>query len=642
MTLSRQLIMLIGVTFLLISSAMFWISVENTRSYLVLQLATQTQNAADSLGLSLVPHMQHKDIAAMDTMINAAFDSGYYTSLTLTNMAGDTLIERENTSQISGVPQWFIDTLKLETPQAESIITTGWRQAGHLRLQANAGFAYQKLWQTSVDMLWCSLIIFTVSLLAVWLVLKAILRPLGEVERQAIAISQREFSVLKNIPHTRELKRVVLAMNQMSKKIGGFIQELTERAEQMRQDAHDDALTGLINRRGFEARLDHVLRDKEQGGSGCLALIRLHEFGAYNQQLGHMAGDDLLRDVGALLRTASEPYASATAARITGTDFAVILPLVQADVAAEFGAALAHALHALSSTLSVQNIAHIGIACFHDATHIGAVMADADAGLSLAEQQGENTYAVQSSKSEARGNMAWKDLITQAIEHQKVRFLVQPVVNMVRDPLYSEMLMRIQDETGDDVSPGLFAAMAERLDLCATVDRFVLEQAVGLLKHDTTRSLGVNISAGSIQDKLFLSWLKGFFEQHRDVVRHMYVEISEHGVLQDIQATQSLIDLVHAFEANVVVEHFGTRMSSFQSLQQLKCDAIKLDGSYVRNIAEHSDNRFFLQTVVDIARGLDMQVIAEHVENDADFVCLKALGVDAVQGYFVGPPHPLS
>jgi len=259
MTLSRQLITLIFVTFVLIFSGTFWISVENTRSYLMLQLATQTQNAADSLGLSLVPYMQKKDIAAMDTMVNAMFDSGYYKSLKLTNMAGDMLIERENTSRQEGVPQWFINQLRLETPTADSIITTGWTQAGRLQLTAHPGFAYKKLWQTTVDMLQWSLLAFFASLIAVLLILRAILRPLDAVEQQALAISEREFPVLENIPRTRELRRVVLAMNKMSAKVEGFISKLTERAELLRQEAHYDALTGLINRRGFLAQLNNII-----------------------------------------------------------------------------------------------------------------------------------------------------------------------------------------------------------------------------------------------------------------------------------------------------------------------------------------------------------------------------------------------
>jgi len=639
MTLSRQLITLIFITFVLIFSGTFWISVQNTRSYLMLQLATQTQNAADSLGLALVPHLQKKDIAAMDTMVNAMFDSGYYKSLKLQDMAGSMLIERENTSQQEGVPQWFIDNLTLDTPTADSIITTGWTQAGRLQLTAHPGFAYKKLWQTSIDMLQWSLLALCFSLVAVLLILRAILRPLDAVEQQALAISEREFPVVETIPRTRELKRVVLAMNKMSAKVEGFIAKLTERAELLRQEAHYDALTGLINRRGFLAQLDNIIKDKEKGGSGALAVIRMSGFGDYNQQFGHQAGDDLLIQVGKALNEVSDQYPASTTARISGTDFAVILPLANAEIADEFGALFSARLDALAGGLKIDGIAQVGIACFDHTEHVGHILADADAGLSLAEHEGVNTYAVQSKKTQ------WQALIESVIARGGIRLQSQAIVSKQRKNIYNEVLIRIQDENGKYISPGAFASMAERLDMNVLLDRHVIG-LVGQLQErmqgaDQSQLLGVNIAAGSIRDEGFLNWLGDYFKHHQGVAQLMHFEVTEHGLLQDIEAAKRFIALAHKHGGKVVMEHFGTRLSSFQTLRQLKLDYIKLDGSYTRHIAEHSDNRFFLQTVTDIAHGLDIQVIAEHVESEADFHSLQAIGINAMQGYYLGEPQPL-
>jgi diguanylate cyclase (GGDEF)-like protein len=642
MTLSRQLLTLILVTFLLVFSGTFWISVENTRSYLMLQLATQTQNAADSLGLSLVPHMQNRDIAAMDTMINAVFDSGYYKSLRLESISGETLIERENTSSIEGVPQWFIDNLTLETPHAESVITTGWIQSGRLKLVAHPGFAYKKLWETSIDMLWWSLLAFFVSLVAVSVILRAILRPLDAVEQQALAICKREFPIVENIPRTRELKRVVLAMNKMSAKVEGFISMLSERAEQMRKDAYYDALTGLTNRRGFTTRLESFIMDREKGGSGSLAVIRMSNFAAYNQQFGHQAGDELLVEVGKLLTKAGDQYHASVTARIGGTDFSITLPLADAEVAAEFGKSFSGSLNELASTMSIDEIAQVGIACFDSTGKIGEILADADAALSLAEQRGANAYAIQSKKSEAVGNQAWKALITQAMQRNHVRLLAQPVVNQQREQIYSEVLIRIRDEAGNNVSPGSFASMAERLGMNNVLDSYVIEKATGLLEQDSSRKLGINISARSIRDENFLARMAEHFSKHKGIASLMCFEVSEYGLLQDITAANRFIEHVHAHHGMIVMEHFGTRLSSFQTLRQLKLDYIKLDGSYIRNIVEHNDNRFFLQTVTDIAHGLDIHVIAEQVETEEEFQTLKALGIDAMQGYYFSKPKPLS
>jgi len=641
MTLSRQLISLILVAFLLVFSGVLWISVDNTRSYLMLQLATQTQNAADSLGLSLAPHMQKRDIAAMDTMVNAVFDSGYYKSLKLESMSGKTLIKRQNTNRIEGVPPWFIHYLTLDTPKAESLITSGWTQAGRLQLEAHPGFAYQKLWQTSIDMLWWSLLAFITVLLGVFVLLKAILRPLVAVEKQALAIGAREFQIVQTIPRTRELKRVVLAMNNMSAKVEGFIHTLSQRAEQMRRQAHYDELTGLINRRGFNARLEHIIKDRETGGSGALAIIRMKDVAAYNAQFGHQAGSALLVDLGQLLARLSGHYPDAAPARITGTDFAIILPLIGADAVAEFGALLSAGMDELAATFSLTNIAQAGMSYFDHTSQIGDILADADAALSLAEHKEANACVIQSSGSDAMGNEAWKALISHAIEHGHIRLMAQTVVNQQQEEIYSEVLIRINSEAGRDVSPALFAAMADRLEMSHMLDRYVVEQATRSLKLDASRQLGVNLSVRAIRDKRFIDWLAEHLKQHTDAAARMYFEITEYALLQHVTEAEDFIALAHTYGSAVVLEHFGTRLSSFQTLRRLKLDYIKLDGSYTREIAEHSDYRFFVQTLVDIAHGLDIRVIAEHVEAQADAQSLSRMGIHAMQGYYFGQPEPL-
>jgi len=647
MTLSRQLITLIFITFMLIFSGIFWISVENTRSYLILQLATQTQNAANSLGLSLAPYMQNKDIAAMDTMINAVFDSGYYKSLKLETMQGKMLIERQNTSRIEGVPAWFINHLTLETPEAESVITSGWAQSGRLTLRAHSGYAYKKLWDMAVSMLRWSLLTCVLSLMAVLVILKAILRPLDAVERQALAIGEREFPIVENIPRTRELKRVVLAMNKMSAKVANLIGTLSERAEQLRQQAHYDALTGLINRRGFDARLDNVIRDKESAGFGALAVVRMKNLAAYNQRFGHQAGSALLVEIGKLLSRLAQPLHDATAARITGTDFAIILPLAHADAAAEFGALLHAGLNKLSATLKVDDIAHAGIACFGGDCQMGEVLSDSDAALSQAQHQGTNACSISEHGSEAMGNEAWKALITHAMAENHIHLLAQDVLNPERQRLYREVLIRVHDAAGEHVSPASFVSMAERLDMHVALDRYVIEQVTSFLEldaseHSRVGKVGINIAARSLGDAGFMSWLGTHFSDHKEAASLMCFEITEYGLLQYLDAGKCFIDLVHIYGGAVVMEHFGTRLSSFQTLRQLKLDYIKIDGSYIRNISEHSDNRFFLQTVTDIAHGLDVQVIAEHVETEKDFQSLKNLGINAMQGFCFGRPEPLA
>lgn len=643
MTLSRQLYALVLIISLLMGIGTLFISIHNTRSYLMLQLATQTQDAANSLGLSLVPYMKDRDIAAMDTMVNAVFDSGYYKSLSLKSMSGDSLIERQNTNIIEGVPQWFINSLELETPNATSIITTGWTQAGVLNLVANPGFAYLKLWDAGKEILWWSLLVFMISLTLAFLILREILKPLNAVEKQALEIFDREFPVVKEIPKTRELKRVVLAMNKMSEKVEGIISRLTERAEQVHRQDHRDEMTGLMNRRAFLALVDNTIRDTEKGGNGYLAIIRLSQLASYNREHGHPAGDVLLQKASNLFGELCETFSGSSVGRIGGMDFAVILPLADAETANKFGQSLSASLDTLGKELKLEHIAHIGIAYFEHNSSFGEIMADADVALASAEHQGVHTYHIQRTKSEAMGNMAWKQLIQETLEKKAIHFMSQPVMTTEAEPIFSELLIRIKDSAGQSVSPASFAAMADRMDLHHQLDQYVIEQATRMLEKESAsaNALAVKISARSITEVGFSFWLDRYLREHTQAASILYFEITEYGAIQDIEATRSFVDLVHQHHGKVIMEHFGTRSDSFHTLRQLKVDFIKLDGSYVLGIDKNTEHRTFLQTVVDMAQSLDMQIIIEHIETEEDMQVFKTFGLDAMQGFYFGKPKAI-
>ncbi|RLL55903.1 EAL domain-containing protein [Mariprofundus sp. EBB-1] len=643
MTLAKQLYALIFIIALMMGVGTLVISVENTRSYLILQLASQTQNAADSLGLSLVPHMKGRDIAVMDTMVNAVFDSGYYKSLKLKSMSGESLIERENTSRIEGVPQWFINNLTLETPIANSVITTGWTQSGTLTLEAHPGYAYKKLWETSIQTFYLAVLVFLLSFLFAFLVLKAILRPLTAVEQQALAICEREFPIVARIPKTRELQRVVLAMNKMSAKVQSIILHLTARAEMMQKEAHFDDLTALMNRRGFLAVLENTVKDREGGGFGSLALIRLSHFADYNKQFGFQAGDALLMDVATLIKQRAESFDNATVARSEGGEFGVLFPLLASDDVKAFGEQCANALSDLAETLPVNEIAHIGITSFSEEESVSDLLANADMALASAEHQSPNSYFISHTKSIASGNIAWKKLITESMAQQHIRFLHQPVVTSEAETIFWEILIRVKDEHGKDIPPGAFASMADRLELNSDLDRYIIMQVTALLKLPgfSNHAIAIKLSTRSVHDRAFIQWLDSHLQTHQSIASSLLFEVSEHAFLHDQGLAEELIKMVHTYQGRMVMEHFGTKLSSFKTLRKLKLDYIKLDGSYIRNISENRDNRFFIQTVIDIAHGLDIQVIAEHVETDEDKTSLKALGINAMQGYLFGAPTEL-
>jgi len=634
MTLSRQLLAVISILILIMLGRMFWISMDNTRDYLSSQMQTQTANAVDSLGLSLRQAMADKDIALMDTLSNAVFDHGYYRRLEVRDMQGKVLIRRVNSDPVKDVPDWFVHLLPLNAPTVSAVLTSGWMQYGKLTLAAHPGYAYKNLWASFRQLLILALWTFIAGLLAVVLLVRSMLKPLRAIEAQAIAICKREFPLNETLPRTREFRNVVLAMNRMTEKVRDMIHALSDRAEKLQHDARTDALTGLPNRAGFMPALTALLERRGRSSSGLFVLVKLDDFAAFNDLVGYPVADRLLQDVAALLGDAAKSHAEALAGRIGGVDFALILPEVDKSSATTVCSRLKGDIEALSGEEQA------GCSILLGATLFGDILARAD--TSLSAFRNDSVVHVQQLEDKAQGRIDWQQLVDDVLGQKRISLLSQPIRRSDGSTVYREVLARIHDAEGEGISPGVFMPMAERLGRMPDFDQMVLGMAAEWLLTHPDDHLAVNLSSASIRQMASGLWSDDMRGRLKTVGKRMLLEITEHAALLDVELTNAFINRMHDDGLRVVMEHFGSGLSSFHSLRQLKIDFLKLDGSYVRGIAGQSENQFFLQTLLDIAHGLDVQVIAEHVEDAADLLCLEGMGIDAVQGYHIDKPELLT
>ena len=245
--LSWLLIFLAVITF----AATVLVSTGNMRSYLDTQLSRSALDTANSLGLSISPYVSGDEQIMADTMISAIFDSGYYLSITYTDTKQQLLFERNNPVMVQGVPDWFIQLFSLHPPVMSSEVNDGWRIAGVLKVQSHPGFAYTSLWDHTKAVFWTSLLICLLALIAVHWLLQVVLKPLKDIEKQAGLLAEKRFELLNYLPLTKELRTVVYALNHMVGNVKRSFTELTNRAEQLNQQAYIDSLTALPNRRAL-------------------------------------------------------------------------------------------------------------------------------------------------------------------------------------------------------------------------------------------------------------------------------------------------------------------------------------------------------------------------------------------------------
>lgn len=233
MSLFRQLLILVSFLFFMIFSINFVSGMTHIQEYLEIESRVHAQNTATSLGLSLRPYLAEHDDALINTTMNSIFDRGYYRDITLFNPAGKAWVELTNPNRVEGVPPWFIELLSLETASAESEINAGWMISGTVRVTINPGVAHYKLYQQAKRSAFSSLLMFGVSVVLLFIVLQWILRPLRDMERLAVDISEGRFETIEKLPSTTEIRNVATAMNMMSEKVDAHVAQLKKYAEDL-------------------------------------------------------------------------------------------------------------------------------------------------------------------------------------------------------------------------------------------------------------------------------------------------------------------------------------------------------------------------------------------------------------------------
>lgn len=648
MTLYRQLILIIVMMCVLMFMTTIGINLYNTRLFLMQQLESHAQDTATSLALSLTPHMAEEDLVTVTTMIDAINDRGYYRTIRLDSNQGKPLVDRHTEVSLDGVPDWFIQLVRLDTPRADAQVMGGWNLAGTLYVQSHPGIAYRQLWKTFVELFfWFVVAAALVGLLGAAFIHK-LLRPLRAVEKQAQGICERNYAMQVYRPKTRELRQMVDAMNRMTGKVQSMFSEQSETAERMREMAYVDSLTGLGNRRYLDGQLNAIVRQSEKQVNGALMLVQINGLKEINDQQGFEAGDALIKAAAQAIETETEGC-DAVAGRMAGSDFGVLCTGAderKAHAVAERLSAKLSELHSQGLSVS-NNVAHIGITLFSGNPVSGELLAGADQALRDAQARGANQWSVYTGQMQTKttvGRQEWGRRIAGALEHGNISLFVQPVVSSAEHNafMHREVFVRMQAADGVLLTAGEFMPVAEELGHARTIDRLVVEKLVTYLADvKGQHRYAVNLSPGSLHDEAFLAWLYDLLNNFGDRHGRLVFEFPEFGIVRDMEQLLSFSTRVRQLGHGIALDHFGKAFSNFGYLHSLRPDYVKIDGAYTADILEDRDDQFFVQTLCSIAHSLDILTIAEMVETEQQWQVLTTLKIDGIQGYVVDRPTAL-
>ncbi|MGO9903582.1 MAG: EAL domain-containing protein [Solirubrobacteraceae bacterium] len=431
-------------------------------------------------------------------------------------------------------------------------------------------------------------------------------------------------------------------------------QDITERKRfesRLQFMAEHDPLTGLANRRKFEAELErHIAQIKRYGPRGALLMLDIDNFESINDTLGHRAGDELISAIAGLLR--ERVRTSDVLARLGGDEFGVLLPQADRAEAAQAARALLSAVRSDTGTLAVgrRNVtASIGIAVFegsNEGLSGERALFEGDLAMYDAKEAGRNRYAFFASTehrtSRTHERLTWMSRIEHALQNDGFVLLAQPILDLRSDRVTQhELLLRMLDQDGALIPPSAFLNIAERFELIGQIDQWVVVHAIELIDRQPRLQLHVNISGKSLGDQRLLQTIDDLLSKSRFDPTHLTFEVTETAAIANITHAQTFAQRLRDRGCQLALDDFGSGFGSFYYLKHLPFDSMKIDGEFVQHAASGQINRLVIDAVVRVARGLRKTTVAEFVTSPATQEMVSLLGVDYAQGYHIGKPVAL-
>lgn len=513
-----------------------------------------------------------------------------------------------------------------------------------VKLSANAQIA-QSI--SNTEKLGLMLLLSFIILLAIFTFLMAKLKTSIQYAADYVShISDMSFSALAASKLNGELNPLKQALEDCRHQLKVQLDTLTQENEKLHKVAYQDPITGFASRPRFTNKLE-TINNPDIPQFGLMVMVKATELANINQHQGRSAGDDYLARVANCIRKTCTKYPDAQCYRVSSADFAVFIPDTVLKDGPKFLDELKVYLDEYQQMTKTESVAHIGLVPYQQGIEAIHLLTLADTAVSIAQTLGPNSYHIQEKLdgNEQFGDDRWKLAIHDLISRKALKFYQQPIQPCRTEvEVYRELLARFYNSEGKFLPTTTVIAMAERHGMSTELDKLVVISALKMLKENPTinGNFGVNISAFSAHQELFVGWLKDILGKQKYIASRLVFEINESGMQSNLGASHKFVRDVHSVGSRVSIERFGMSFTSFKFFSEVRPDYIKLDGSYTSNIDEDNNNKFFVRMMVDVARRIGIRVIATSVERQEEKLTLEKLLVDGLQGYYIAQPQAIT
>lgn len=425
---------------------------------------------------------------------------------------------------------------------------------------------------------------------------------------------------------------------------------------QLNYQATHDYLTGLLNRREFDNQLRETMNNaRNQSKQHALLYIDLDQFKVINDTCGHLAGDELLKQLS--LNFKNMIRESDRLARLGGDEFGIILINCIPEKAREIAESIRHMVQDIKFVWDDKGFdisASIGIVPITDQSGgISDIQSIADSACFEAKDLGRNRVHLYEPEDKRlvkrRGEMHWVHRINKALSSDNLILYYQDIVplnNKVKTTHHCEILVRLKNELGEIIPPMAFIPAAERYNLMTLIDQQIIQKTLYFLKDNlftsSLLSIAINISGQSLCENDFIDFIINKFDETKIDPSRIIFEITETAAITNLSHAIHFIKQLKKLGCRFALDDFGSGLSSFSYLKNIPVDYLKIDGSFVRDIDKDPTDFAFVQSINQIGHVMGLETIAEYVEDDTILKKLEEIGVDFAQGYHFCKPKPLT
>jgi EAL domain-containing protein (putative c-di-GMP-specific phosphodiesterase class I)/GGDEF domain-containing protein len=633
MTLFKQISILVTLAFLGLFILVEVGNIKQSGQFLRGQLQTTAQDTATVLGISISTTGSSEDKAALDTLFNAVFDSGYYSGIRLVTMDGVIVHEKQRKLEIQNVPNWFIDAVPLSSAIGTADVISGWIPFGKIELMLHPGFAYASLYNNlTTSLIWFSLL-FLIVLSLLWFMLHVLLKPLREINRQANAIHENKFIQQTSLPKTLELRRVVEAMNRLIAKVQNVFEDQENTLSRYQSLLYKDRLSNLGNRNYMMSKLEFVLHESNSF-SGSMVIMKIQSLDQLRERKGYADADDAVKFLAELMGKHSEGASDEYHARMSDDEFSMLLPSEVKSAEHVVNRIFERFILKFGPTAGEATLSLVaGLTEVHSGREISEILAELDLALthSLMEGPYSSHKNVPTHLMLPQGKMQWRSWLQQMLDENKFYLVEQAVIDMQQKIIQHEVFIRANDANNNAIPAGVFIPMALALGRGIDIDRQVFKLLRSCAdKMTDSAPLALNLSAAFFSHADAFVEFKQLLDYFKQGSNKLCIETTHATFLQSPDMCLLVAEMVKQAGQRFGFDQFDLN-GSMKVLQEIRPDYIKVSAKVLDEISGEAVSAAY-QALRTLTHTLDIQLIAVGVDDQALYERLQQLNIDAAQG----------